>query len=409
MTPTSLREAAEYTLDLCAKLAAITDIPGTTTRLFLSPATHPVHALLTAEMRALGMTVRTDSIGNLRGVYAASKPDAATLLLGSHIDTVPNAGAYDGILGVALPLALLRTLNGQRLNYNVEVIAFSEEEGVRFRLPFVGSRALAGTLGAEELARTDSNGITVAQALADFGLPASDLSDCKPTPGTFAFFEVHIEQGPVLESLNLPLGIVTAIVGQSRLEITFEGQANHAGTTPMNLRRDALTAAAQFITTVETFARSRDGLVATVGITHAQPGATNIIPGNVTLSLDVRHAQDFSRAAAVHLLTQAAQTIAANRSLNVTMKLTSEQASVAMHPGLRAALPSLHRMPSGAGHDAMIVAEVLPAAMLFLRTPGGLSHHPEEAVSREDIEAALEACMHFLTHLDPATLKDSHA
>ena len=402
-------QATGDTFALCARIAALTDVPGTTTRLFLSPATRRVHALLTAEMQSLGMTVRTDSVGNLRGVYPGAAANAPVLLLGSHVDTVPDAGAYDGVLGVALPLAMLRVLEGQRFPFAIELIAFSEEEGIRFKLPFLGSRAFAGTLTPQDLLRKDCNGITVAQAIRDFGLAPETLADCAPTPGTFALLEIHIEQGPVLESLDLPLAVVTAISGQTRLLITFHGQANHAGTTPMPLRRDALTGAAQFITTAETFARGRAGLVATVGMVEAQPGAANIIPGTVTLSLDVRHAQDFFRGEAVHLLTRAAKNIAAARSLTVTVAQTSEQASVVMDPRLRRTLAEalctpLHEMPSGAGHDAMIVAPVLPAAMLFVRTPGGLSHHPDEAVSRDDVHAALETLHRFLLHLDPATL-----
>ena len=399
-----LPEAATQTLSLCARIASLTDVPSTITRPFLSPATAQVHTLLREEMHSLGMSVRTDSIGNLRGTLPGTNPHH-TLLLGSHIDTVPNAGPYDGILGVALPLALLHTLKAP-FRFNIELIAFSEEEGIRFKLPFIGSRALTGTLMQQDLARQDPAGTTIQQACTNFGLPPYDPQDCALTPGTFAFLECHIEQGPVLESLGLPLGIVSTIAGQSRFLITFTGQANHAGTTPMHLRKDALAAAAQFITTVETLARGRDSLVATVGIIHAQPGAANIIPGTATLTLDVRHPQDFSRAAAVHLLTQAAQTIATNRGLTVEITPTSEQSSVPMHPSLREALknaapPGTPEIPSGAGHDAMILAPQIPSAMLFLRTPAGLSHHPEESVSASDIEAALETLHNFLHHMNP--------
>jgi len=408
MTAISVADA-KYALALCDRIAAHTDVPGTITRTFLSPATRDVHALLTAEMRALGMTVRTDSAGNLRGLYPADAPEAPVLLLGSHIDTVPNAGRYDGILGVAVPLALLRAINGKRLPFAIEIIAFSEEEGIRFKLPFIGSRALIGELGPDELARTDADGITLAQAIRNFGLDPANLADAAITPDTFTFLEVHIEQGPLLESLSLPLGIVEAIVAQSRFELTFSGQANHAGTTPMDLRRDALTAAAAFISEVETVAGNTPGLVATVGVIHALPGAPNIIPGTVTCSLDIRHADDAIRGwNAAQLLAQA-KADCQRRGIGITIRETSTQRSMPMDVALTYALAEAvnrtghapHRMNSGAGHDAMILAAKIPTAMLFIRTPGGLSHHPDESVLLTDVQAALESCMQLLETLKP--------
>ena len=401
-------EDAAYTLDLCARIAAHTDVPGTITRTFLSPATRAVHKLLRDEMLALGMTVRVDSAGNVRGIYAAEHQgeDTPILLLGSHIDTVPDAGRYDGILGVAIPITLLRALRGQRFAFAIEVIALSEEEGVRFGFPFIGSRALAGTLGAPELARTDAGGITLSDAIRGFGLNPDTLEDALLTPSTFAFLECHIEQGPVLESLNLPLGVVETIVGQSRYELTFTGSANHAGTTPMHLRHDALAAAASFIGAAEAIGRETPGLVATVGVIHAQPSAVNIIPGQVICSLDIRHAEDGQcETSAGELLEQAAADCL-ERGVQLATRKTNTQVSVAMDPALTAALAAAvgeapHRMTSGAGHDAMVLAPVVPATMLFLRTPGGLSHHPDEPVGQPDVQLALEVCMRFLASLQP--------
>ena len=401
---------AEYTLDLCDRIAAHTDVVGTITRTFLSPATAAVHALLRAEMEALGMTVRVDSAGNVRGIYPAESSNAPTLLTGSHIDTVPDAGRYDGILGVALPIALIRSLNGRTLSYAIEVIAFSEEEGVRFKFPFIGSKALVADLTPEDLARTDANGISIAQAIRDFGLDPDRLSDALLTPGTFAFFEAHIEQGPVLEALHLPLGIVTTIIGQSRLGVTFHGQANHAGTTPMSFRKDALAAAARWISEVEAYPTHDPELLATVGSIQAQPGAANVIPGAVTVSLDVRHPSDQARLNAVAALVAKAEAIAESRGLTLTTMDRGAQASVPMDPNLQEALMTAaanhaaHTMPSGAGHDAMILARKVPATMLFLRTPGGLSHHPNEAVSAQDIDVAIAACLNFLHSLKPILL-----
>jgi allantoate deiminase len=226
VTAAAIQEAAAWTLGLCDRIAAETDVPGTITRLFLSPATVRVHALLRAEMEALGLTVTLDSAANLRGMYTGAEPALPVLLLGSHIDTVPDAGRFDGVLGVAAALAIIRLLHGRRLPFAIEVIAFSEEEGVRFRLPFLGSRGLLGSLGDAELARADADGVSVRQALRDYldeepSLPGTGLLTCR----TFAFVELHIEQGPVLESLSIPLGVVGTIVGQTRLELTHAPSA----------------------------------------------------------------------------------------------------------------------------------------------------------------------------------------
>ena len=402
-------DAAVYALALCDRIAACTDVPGTITRLFLSPATREVHALLTAEMRGLGMEVRVDAAGNVRGIYRAEAEPAPTLLLGSHTDTVPDAGRYDGVLGVAIGLALVALLAPRRLPFHLEVIAFSEEEGVRFRLPFIGSRALAGSLAEDMLGRADAQGVTVAQALESFGLRGA--ASAALTPGTKAFVEVHIEQGPVLEGLGLALGVVETIVGQTRLELRFTGESNHAGTTPMRARRDALVAAAAFVLAVESMAVEQDGktpgLVATVGAIEARPGAPNIIPGRVVLSLDIRHPDDCTRLRFRRVMTAEARRIAGSRGVEVRVRQTSQQDSVPMDAGLTTALAeaaaacghAAHRMASGAGHDAMIVAAEVPAAMLFVRSPGGLSHHPDEAVAVDDVKAALAVLVRWMQML----------
>ena len=358
-------------------------------------------------MEALGMAVRLDAAGNLRGIYPGRSQNAPTLLTGSHIDTVPNAGSFDGVLGLAIPLAILRSLNGRKLSFAVEVIAFSEEEGIRFRWPFIGSRAVAQTLTPPDLARTDDLGITIREALCHFDLDPAELPHAALTPGTFAFIECHIEQGPVLEALNLPLGIVTALVGQIRLAVTFTGTANHAGTTPMHLRQDALACAAAWITLVERHARSVPGLVATVGMISVTPNAANVIPGEAVLSLDIRHASDELRAHAVAELLRAAQSESISRGLEVHWRETSREDAVSMDRKLCDAFSEVmltrglfpHRMVSGAGHDAMILAAKVPSGMLFLRTPGGLSHHPAETVSEADVQAACDTLAAFLDRL----------
>ena len=394
----------------CRELARVTDVPGETNRLFLSPATRDAHTLLGWWMRQAGLDVRVDDVGNLRGLRRSGNHDETTptLLLFSHIDTVPNAGAFDGPLGVLLGLAAVEELAGEPLPFDLELIAFSEEEGLRFGFPFLSSMAAVGTLTEEHLKRTDAEGISVTQAISSFGLdPASVAKSCRLRPDTRAALEIHIEQGPVLESGDLRLGIVDAVIGQSRLELTFTGQANHAGTTPMPLRRDALVTAAQWIVEVERFALGYKQLVATVGRIEAAPGAANVIPGEVRVSLDVRHPSDESRHAAVARLLTKAEQIAAQRDTRVRGRLLSEQATVALSEPLAEGLAAAgeatgspaKRMFSGAGHDAMILAPHLPTAMLFVRSPHGLSHHPDETVREEDVEAALATVLELIAHL----------
>jgi len=399
---------AHSIVERCRALAAMSESPTGLLRTFLSAPMREVHQRLRQWMEAAGMTVRLDAAGNLRGVYPAATAPAPRLLLGSHVDTVPNAGAFDGVLGVVLAIALVDALGGRRLPFCVEVAAFSEEEGVRFGVPFIGSRALAGTLDADLLARRDAAGITVEQAIRVFGLNPAQLADAQLDPQTFAYIEFHIEQGPVLESLDLPLGIVTAIAGQSRLAVTFRGQANHAGTTPMHLRRDALAAASRWISVVERHARTTSGLVATVGTLEVASGAENIVPGEVRASLDVRHSDDAVRRASVAALLAAAQGIGERRGVSVDWRQHTDQSATACDPPLIDSLSRavtaagfpVHRMPSGAGHDAMILAPRVPVAMLFLRSPGGLSHHPDEMVNAADVEAALAAGGALLADLE---------
>jgi allantoate deiminase len=363
-----------------------------------------VHAHLTAAMQRAGMEVRVDAAGNLRGRYAGRRSDGRRWLIGSHLDSVRDAGAFDGILGVVLGIAIVNRLAGRRLPIGVEVIGFSEEEGVRFGVPFIGSRAVAGTLDDALLDRTDGGGVSVRDALTAYGLDLRHLPDAAVGSDALGYFEMHIEQGPVLDAQDLPLGVVSAIVGQSRLGVAFTGAANHAGTTPMAQRRDALTGAAEWITRVERAAQAVAGLVATVGRIEVSPGAPNVIPGSCMTTLDVRHVDDRVRESAVVTLVEVAREIAAARGLTVDFDVRLTQSAVPMDKHLQSHLESavaesgfpLHVMPSGAGHDAMVLAGRLPVAMLFLRTPGGLSHHPHEAVREEDVAAALTTGSAFL-------------
>ena len=391
-------------IERCQTIAGMSETPGGIARTFLCPAMHDVHRTLRGWMEEAGMTVSLDGAGNLRGLYGASAPNAARLLIGSHVDTVPNAGAYDGVLGVMWGIAIVRALEGRRLPFAVEVIAFSEEEGVRFGVPFIGSRFVNGTLDSELLARTDAGGISVADALRNFGVEPG-LGE---SPQYLAYLECHIEQGPVLDALDLPLGVVTAIVGQTRAEVRFHGAANHAGTTPMRLRRDALAAAGRWIACVERFARATPGALATVGSIHAYPGAGNVIAGEVFATLDLRHADDEVRHALTSTLRLAAEAIAKSRDLTLEWNTRLNQPAVACDLALTEMLARsvesagyrVHRLASGAGHDAMIIATMAPIAMLFVRSPGGISHHPGESVRAADVDAALDVGLAFLRELE---------
>jgi allantoate deiminase len=398
---------AEEIVFRCRSLASHSEESHRLTRTFLTKPMHTVHEEVGRWMDRAGMDVRVDPVGNIRGWYTGADPDAPRLIIGSHLDTVPNAGAFDGPLGVLLGIGLVKLLAGRRLEFPIEVIGFSEEEGIRFGVPFVGSRALVGDIDDDLLARRDARGVSVAEAIRDFGLDPSRIAEAALSTGSRGYLEMHIEQGPVLESLALPLAVVEDIVGQSRLEIRFEGQANHAGTTPMHARRDALAGAAEWMMAVEREARAVADLVATIGRIEAKPGAANVIPGEATLSLDVRQPEDSIRNAAVERFLTCARQIATQRDLSVSSEVRLDQPSVGMDHGMTAALAravegsgyAVHRMHSGAGHDAMIMARQMPAAMLFVRTPGGVSHHPNESVLLEDVAAALAVGVRFLEEL----------
>ena len=381
----------------CRKIALMSEEAGRTTRTFLSPPMHEVHAYFRAWMESLGMHVTVDAAGNLRGVYSCGRIAAPRLVIGSHLDTVPNAGAFDGVLGVVIGVGLIESLRHGKLDIDIEVIGFSEEEGVRFGTPFIGSRAVVGQLDDALIA-------LIADAIRAFGLDPAKLPDAALHPNVIGYLEFHIEQGPVLESLNIPLGIVEGIAGQSRVLVTFIGKANHAGTTPMHLRHDALAAAAEWIGLVESTACESPGLVATVGRIHACPGAGNVIAGRVEASLDVRHAGDSIRLAAVKSLREAAEEIAIKRGLDVTWREQLSQNTINLDIALTARLERAAgqtvRLFSGAGHDAMIIAPHIPSAMLFLRSPGGISHHPDEDILESDVEAAMRTGLQFITSLN---------
>ena len=398
-----MTEQASRIIARCQKFARFSEQPGHTTRTFLSQPMHDCHRELRAWLEPLGAEISIDAAGNFRALYPASESDAPRLIVGSHLDTVPQAGAYDGVLGVVLGAALIENLNRERLPFAIELVGFSDEEGVRFRVPFLGSRALIGRLDDELLGKRDSGGLTVCAAIEQFGLNPADLQKARVQGDVLGYVEFHIEQGPVLEALALPLGIVEAIAGQSKLGLTFLGHANHAGTTPMYGRRDALAGAAEWIAAVEQEGRRVPGLVATVGTIDAEPGATNVIPGEVRLTVDVRHGRDEIRNSSVESLIEQAEQIAVRRGLSWRQEMLASQASVPMsallvslaEEAVRRTGSQPHRMISGAGHDAMILADHFPCVMIFLRTPGGISHNPDESVNVSDVEKAFAAGAHL--------------
>ena len=400
-------DAAREVIRRCRMLAACSDEPGFTTRTFLSDSMRKVHGMMGVWMTAAGMDVRVDPAGNLRGVYAGASTDARRLLVGSHLDTVPHAGAFDGVLGVVMGLSLVESLHGQRLPYGIEVIGFSDEEGVRFGVPFIGSRALVGELDVSLLAVQDPDGVSVAQAIRNFKLDPSRMVDARADANPLGYLEFHIEQGPLLESADCPVAVVDRISGRTATDVTFAGAAGHAGTTPMSGRRDAVAGAAEWIGCVEALARGTKGLLATNGRIDAEPGAANVIAGRCRVTLDVRHADDTIRAAAVERLRLEAEEIGARRRLQVEWTLRLDQAAAPMDPqlvavlgrALEAAGAPMTVMSSGAGHDAMVLAAYMPAAMLFIRTPGGISHHPDESVNEGDVACALATGMNFLNEL----------
>lgn len=399
------RDGAMTLLARSAAIAGCTDKPGEILRTFLSPAMEQVHQRIRPWCEAAGMTVSTDSAGNLRAIYSsASGKDSPRLLIGSHLDTVPNAGAYDGVLGVLMGLALVEGLGGRRMPYAIEVIGFSDEEGTRFGVPFIGSRAVVNRLSDVLLESKDADGITVHEALSSYAATNPGATESLLVSGTAGYLEFHIEQGPVLESKDLALGVVDALAGQSRCHLVFEGHAGHAGTTPMRLRRDALSAAVEWMTRCEMIASSVEGLVATVGQISAEPGGVNVIPGVARCSLDVRHADDAVRNDAVKTILDEARAVGSRRGISVQAEESHTQPAVHLDPEMisiadrasRQAGYAPMRMTSGAGHDAMVIAPYVPSAMVFLRNPGGVSHHPDESVLEPDVAAAIHVGLCFL-------------
>ncbi len=406
---TSEEISARTVMERCNILGSYSEEPDCLTRPFASRAMRQANEAVATWMQAAGMTVQQDAIGNLIGRYEARSAGAKTLLLGSHLDSVRDAGKYDGPLGVMIALACVERLHQrqERLPFAIEVLGFADEEGLRYHTAYLGSRAMTGTFDPDALQLTDAEEIPMADAIRAFGGTPDHLTLRTPRwqrNDLLGYCEVHIEQGPVLEARGLPVAVVSAIAGQSRITVRFTGEAGHAGTVPMSLRHDALCAAAEFVLAVETLGPSTAGLVATVGQVSVQPGASNVIPGQVTLSLDVRHQDDTVREQVCRQLEAHARKIGQGRDIPSNWQLLQEHPAVLCSPQLmqlwgqaieELGYPLLS-LPSGAGHDAAVLSELTAIGMLFVRCRGGISHNPAESVLPEDVAVAIKVAERFL-------------
>jgi hydantoinase/carbamoylase family amidase len=412
-------------------LAAWSDDPIGLTCAYLGAAHRRTAAQLAQWMQEAGMQASIDVLGNVIGRYDGYEPDAGTLVTGSHYDTVRNGGKYDGRLGILLPIAVVAYLHarGERLPYHLEVIGFAEEEGVRFKSTFLGSSAIIGQFDFSLLEATDAQAISLRTALIDAGRDAAtleaDIAALARDPATLlGYVEVHIEQGPVLLARGLPAGVVTAIAGSCRYLVSLRGTASHAGTTPMHMRQDAAAAAAQIILAVEArcsadaggAGQGRDAavgghsLVGTVGQLHVPGGSVNVIAGACELSLDIRAADDAVRDAAVADLLREIERICSRRGVTARVAQILRAPSAPCAPWLmdqvaaaaeRCGVPAFH-LPSGAGHDAMLMARITDAAMLFTRCGnGGISHNPRESLSADDADVSARIFLDLLRHFTP--------
>jgi hydantoinase/carbamoylase family amidase len=383
------------------------------TRTYLSEQHKQAGEYLIGLMKRAGMEAGFDALGNIVGRYVADDPDAPVVMTGSHQDSVRNAGKYDGLFGIITAIACVKDLHdrGKRLPYTFEVVGFGDEEGVRFGVTLIGSKAMAGSFEPAWLDKTDDQGVTMRKALVAFGGNPEAWRDVdRRGRNVVAYVESHIEQGPVLLNEGLPVGVVTAIAGATRLRVRVTGLAGHAGTVPMGARRDALTAASEMILAVEKHCEDHAGLVGTVGKIAALPGAVNVIPQDVEFTVDVRSGDDALRSNAVNALDAAFEEIAKRR--NVTVNATpffaanAAPCDPALQKSLAAAIAAhgikVRYLPSGAGHDAMEFPAVAPTAMLFVRCGNnGISHHPDETMTAEDAEIATSVFLHFLENFDP--------
>jgi allantoate deiminase len=395
------------------ELGAISESKEHLTRLFLTPEHRAAADLILGWMRDAGMRAHIDAIGNVCGRYEGERPGLPCLMLGSHYDTVRDAGKWDGPLGLITAISCVANLNrnGRRMPFAIEVAGFADEEGVRFASTLLGSRAVAGTFDESVLSTRDQAGIALRDALKDFGLDPGQIGTAaRRRRELLAYLELHIEQGPVLEEQQLPVGVVTAIAGATRLSARLTGMAGHTGTVPMALRRDALAGAAECIGAIEEFCRTDDGgLVGTVGYIHAAPGATNVIPGQVSFTMDIRAPTDQRRKRAVSDMVRRIEAIAKRRKLELQLNVTHENRTVPCAPWLKEQIAEaiaaegfrVFELPSGAGHDGMAMIDVANVGMIFVRCRGGVSHHPDEHVELADADAGARVLLRIIENFRP--------
>jgi allantoate deiminase len=396
----------------CDALAALSELAGGLTRVYLSPEQRAANERVLGWMREAGMDARLDAVGNCVGRYEGERPGLPCLMLGSHLDTVRDAGRYDGMLGVVSAIECVQALHeaGRRLPFAIEVVGFADEEGVRFGTTLLGSRAIAGTFRRDALDAADRDGTTLADAMRAFGLDPARIGEAaRPRGAVLAYAELHIEQGPVLEAEGLPVGVVTAINGATRYAFTIEGMAGHAGTVPMKLRRDALCAAAECVLAIEARAGRRADMVATVGRLEALPGAMNVVPGRATFTLDLRSPRDAERAAAVDETLAELGAVCARRGVRLEARKLHDEPVAVCAPWLQEAFAAaieaeglpVRRLPSGAGHDGMAMQAIADIGMLFVRCRSGISHNPAEAIAVADAGVATRVLARFIEDFRP--------
>lgn len=393
-----------------AALEQISESPDFLSRRFATAEHRRANDLVAEWMKAAGLSVHEDQIGNIIGRYEGIEKAAPAVMMGSHLDTVVMAGKYDGMLGVLCALAAVEhfTAAGQRLPFALEVVGFADEEGVRYHSTYLGSKAITGKLEAKELDRVDADGISMREALKQFGKDPEQLHTAKrPASDLRGFLEVHIEQGPVLERENLAVGVVTSIAGATRLSVELHGEAGHAGTVPMNLRRDALCAAAESICAIERICKADTDLVGTVGRITAEPGASNVIPGHAAFTVDVRSPNNEKRLRAIDEIKQQILSAAAARDVEAQIEQPHAESSIDCDAEISRVMgdvvgrhcSAVQRIPSGAGHDTAAMLEMTPSGMLFVRCKGGISHHPDESIEAEDGVVAVKVLIDTLQEM----------
>ena len=407
-----VQPSAQRIWDHCETLGKISELDGGLTRVYLSDEQRRASGLVLGWMREAGMSARLDAAGNCVGRYEGERAGLPALVLGSHLDTVRDAGKYDGMLGVIAAIECVRTLSlrGRRLPFAVEVIGFADEEGTRFNATLLGSRAVAGTFRPGVLDAVDKDGVSMREAMRRFGLDPERIADAaKRREDVLAYAELHIEQGPVLEAEGLPVGVVTAINGATRLAVEVDGVAGHAGTVPMSLRQDALAAAAECVLAVERRCAAVPELVGTVGKLECLPGAVNVVPGKVRFTVDIRSPRDADRLAAVADVLGELAAVAKRRNVAIRPVKTHEGGVAACAGWLQAQIGEaiaaaglpVRKLPSGAGHDGMAMIDLADIGMLFVRCERGISHNPAEAITLDDVATSARVFLRFIERFDP--------